>query len=182
MFSRELRWPMTYMLVARLCWSCGLHANTRKNNVETKNIVHKQTIQVFNNDYSTCSRDEDLSRRAFVLARFRLRTPKVWRIVHGMLLYCTQNISGVVRLIDGHYLLAISHVAVLNRIITYTNGRAGPGALTFGGISVGRRSWTGRDMAKIHSEYIESAVYSNIMMKYPERRAFAVCYMPYIIR
>ena len=85
MFSRELRWPMTYMLVARLCWSCGLHANTGKNNVETKNIVHKQNIQVFNNNYLTCFRDEDLSRRAFVLARFRLRTPKVWKIVHGKL-------------------------------------------------------------------------------------------------
>ena len=133
---------------------CGLQANTRETTLK-QNILHKKKIQFICN-YSTYSWDEGLSKRAFVLARFRLRIPKVWRIVNGMLLIahrtCQLEINArlvqqrhvclspvpqalldllhrfLVRLIDGHYLLVTSHVVVLNHIIKCINGRDGPGA------------------------------------------------------
>ena len=36
MFSRQLRWPITYRLVAQLRWSCGPLANTRKATLKPK--------------------------------------------------------------------------------------------------------------------------------------------------
>ena len=56
----------------------------KKHHVETKRYVISKTSNFFNNNYSTCSRDEDLFKRAFVLARLRVRTAKVRRIMHGI--------------------------------------------------------------------------------------------------
>ena len=110
-----------------------------------------------------------------MLASYQVRTSKVRRIMYRMLRIarraCQFEIEArlvqqrdgcpcpeplallhllhrfLVRLIDGHLLLAKFHVAVFNRIIKISMAALGPGVSTLSGISSGGGSGTGRDMA-----------------------------------